>query len=140
MYAGIRTRSGIIFLSAEISRLEKIKTAVVVSPIPRPLMAVVVVARVGHIPNIRTKVGFSLMIPLYKRSIYLFMLPTSYCATQLLTKYSAVFTAFVTALDVMVAPLMASISSSEAAPDFVTENFSTFLSANWPFQSGLASF
>ena len=41
---------------------------VVVSPIPIPLMADVVIASVGHIPSISTKVGFSLMIPLYKRS------------------------------------------------------------------------
>ena len=73
MKAGIRTLSGMILRSAEISRLENISTAVVESPMPRPLMADVVVARVGHIPNIRMKVGFSLIIPLYKRSTHLFM-------------------------------------------------------------------
>ena len=76
IYAGIRTRSGIIFRNAEINKLEKTRTAVVDSPMPTPLMAVVVTARVGHIPSIRTKVGFSLIIPLYKRSTHLFM--TSY--------------------------------------------------------------
>ena len=40
------------------------RTTVVESPIPAPLIADVVTARVGHIPKIRTKVGFSLIIPL----------------------------------------------------------------------------
>ena len=56
-------------------QLENISTAVVERPIPSPLMADVVVARVGHIPNIRMKVGFSLIIPLYRRSVHLFMNP-----------------------------------------------------------------
>ena len=43
-----------------------------VSPIPIPFMAAVVTARVGHIPKTSTKVGFSLMIPLYKRSTGVF--------------------------------------------------------------------
>ena len=75
MKAGIRTRSGMIFLKREMIRLENISTAVVERPIPSPLMADVVVARVGHIPNIRMKVGFSLIIPLYRRSVHLFMNP-----------------------------------------------------------------
>ena len=75
MKAGIRTRSGMIFLRREMIRLENISTAVVERPIPSPLMADVVVARVGHIPNIRMKVGFSLIIPLYRRSVHLFMNP-----------------------------------------------------------------
>ena len=40
-------------------------------------VADVVTASVGHIPSIITKVGFSLMIPLYILSTYLFILPTS---------------------------------------------------------------
>ena len=64
MYEGIRILSGMIFLSNEITKLEAIKTAVVVKPIPRPLIEEVVTAKVGHIPSIKIKVGFSLMIPL----------------------------------------------------------------------------
>ena len=75
MYAGIRTRSGITLRKADIIILENIKTTVVESPIPIPLTADVVTARVGHIPSIRIKVGFSFTIPLYKRSVHLFMLP-----------------------------------------------------------------
>ena len=71
----MRTRSGMIFRSAEMIRFENTRTAVVDNPIPTPLIAVVVTARVGHMPNIRTKVGFSLMIPLYKRSAHLFIFP-----------------------------------------------------------------
>jgi hypothetical protein len=35
----------------------------VANPIDRPLRAEVVVASVGHMPNIRTNVGLSLMMP-----------------------------------------------------------------------------
>ena len=62
--AGIRTLSGMIFLSKEIITLLSARTTIVVSPIPRPFIAEVVTARVGHIPSIRTKVGFSLIRPL----------------------------------------------------------------------------
>jgi hypothetical protein len=44
--------------------LDAIRTIVVVNPIPKPLMEDVVTAKVGHIPNIKIKVGFSLKIPL----------------------------------------------------------------------------
>ena len=57
------------FLNAEMIMLENINTAVVESPIPAPLIADVVTANVGHIPNINTKVGFSFTIPLINRSI-----------------------------------------------------------------------
>jgi hypothetical protein len=49
---------------AEIVMLERMSTAIVANPMLMPLMAEVVVAKVGHIPNNRTKVGFSLKIPL----------------------------------------------------------------------------
>ena len=64
MYPGIRTLSGIKLRRIEIIILENINTTVVESPIPAPLIADVVTASVGHIPKIRTKVGFSLIIPL----------------------------------------------------------------------------
>ena len=70
--AGIRTLSGIIFRSMEINILLSARTTIVVSPIPRPLMADVVTARVGHIPSINTKVGFSKTIPFTRRSDTLF--------------------------------------------------------------------
>ena len=63
-YAGIRTLSGIKSLMAAIATLEHISTNMVDSPIPIPLMAEVVVPNVGHMPNRRTKVGFSVIIPL----------------------------------------------------------------------------
>ena len=48
----------------QMKRLESIRTAVVESPIPIPLIADVVTASVGHIPSVKTRVGFSLIIPL----------------------------------------------------------------------------
>ena len=45
----------------------------IATAIPSPLIAEDVTASVGHIPSIRTKVGFSLITPLYKRSTYLFI-------------------------------------------------------------------
>ena len=64
MNAGIRTLPGMIFLSSEINRLLSVSTAIVVSPMPSPFIAEVVTARVGHIPRVRTKVGFSFTSPL----------------------------------------------------------------------------
>ena len=64
MNAGILTLSGMTFLSAEMKRLLNARTAAVVSPIPSPFIAEVVTASVGHMPSVRTKVGFSLIIPL----------------------------------------------------------------------------
>jgi hypothetical protein len=43
----------------EMMMFEKISTAIVAKPIIRPFVALVVVASVGHIPSISTKVGFS---------------------------------------------------------------------------------
>lgn len=57
VYAGIRTRSGIILRSADIIILENSKPRLW-KVHTRPLTADVVTARVGHIPSIRTKVGF----------------------------------------------------------------------------------
>lgn len=115
------------FLNAEMIMLENINTAVVESPIPAPLIADVVTANVGHIPNIKTKVGFSFTIPLINRSISLVScLITSFrlfeYATQLLT-------ALVTARLVIVAPLMASTLESSFLPDpsFTTSNLSAFV-------------
>ena len=73
IYAGIRTPFGITFRNAEIKRFERIRTTVVDNPIPNPFIADEVTASVGHIPSISTNVGFSFMIPLYKRSTYLFI-------------------------------------------------------------------
>ncbi len=72
--AGIRTLSGITFLNKEIKILDKINTTVVERPIPKPFIAVEVTANVGHMPSIMTKVGFSLMIPLWRRSVNLFII------------------------------------------------------------------
>jgi hypothetical protein len=53
----------------EITKLVQISTAIVASPIDIPFMAEVVVASVGHIPSIKTNVGFSLTIPFFIISI-----------------------------------------------------------------------
>ena len=55
--------SGISGATADITIFERISTTIVARPIPIPLIAEVVVPRVGHIPKTRTNVGFSLIIP-----------------------------------------------------------------------------
>jgi hypothetical protein len=55
--------SGVSFLIREMTTFEQISTNMVASPIDKPLMALVVVASVGHIPSIKTKVGFSFVMP-----------------------------------------------------------------------------
>ena len=64
MNTGMRTLSGVIFLMQEITKLVQMSTDIVANPIERPLMALVVVANVGHIPRRSTKVGFSFRMPL----------------------------------------------------------------------------
>jgi len=71
--AGILTLSGITFLSKAIIAFDAVKTTMVVIPIPKPFCNDDVTASVGHIPNIRTNVGFSFIIPLYRRSKHLFI-------------------------------------------------------------------
>jgi hypothetical protein len=63
MNTGMRTLSGVTDFKQLITKLVQIRTAIVASPIDIPLSADVVVASVGHIPSIRTNVGFSLMMP-----------------------------------------------------------------------------
>ena len=75
--AGIRTESGMILRSMEIRRLDITSTAVVDRPIPIPLTADVVTASVGHIPSIRTKIGFSVIRPFFNLSPQLFISTTS---------------------------------------------------------------
>ena len=64
MNAGMRTLSGMRFFKREITTLEHRSTKVVASPIDIPLIALLVVARVGHIPSTSTMVGFSRRRPL----------------------------------------------------------------------------
>jgi hypothetical protein len=63
MNTGIRTLSGVIDFRQEMTKLVQISTAIVANPIDMPFMAEVVVANVGHIPSIKTNVGFSLTMP-----------------------------------------------------------------------------
>ena len=87
MYAGIRTLSGISFRSREIMKLLIVRITIVVSPMPSPLIAEDVTASVGHIPSIWTKVGFSVIIPFFKRSaIFPILLCTSCCQESNCTK------------------------------------------------------
>jgi hypothetical protein len=64
MKAGIRTLSGTMPLMSEITIFDMIRTTIVATPIPIPLIADDVTPRVGHIPKIRTNVGLSLSMPL----------------------------------------------------------------------------
>ena len=78
MKHGIRTLSGMKFLSNEMNTLESIRTKVVAKPIDIPLMALVVVARVGQHPKRRTRVGFSFKSPLVKVFKLLFIFSSSF--------------------------------------------------------------
>ena len=64
MKAGSRTSSGMILRSMEMTRLETARTTKEDMPMPKPLMAEVVTARVGHMPSISTNTGFSFTRPL----------------------------------------------------------------------------
>ncbi len=64
MNAGILTLSGTRFLIAEIAQLLHTRTDVVASPMLNAVIALPVVPRVGQSPRSKTKVGFSLIIPL----------------------------------------------------------------------------
>ena len=66
MKQGMRTLSGMKPFSSEITKFDMMRTKVVAKPIDMPLMALVVVAKVGQQPNSNTKMGFSLMRPLVK--------------------------------------------------------------------------
>ena len=63
MNTGMRTLSGVMLLRHDITKFVQISTAIVANPIAMPFIADVVVASVGHIPSIRTNVGFSLTMP-----------------------------------------------------------------------------
>ena len=65
----MRTLSGVMLFKQEMTKLVQISTAIVANPIDMPFMAEVVVASVGHMPNIKTNVGFSLTIPFFIISI-----------------------------------------------------------------------
>lgn len=63
MNMGILKLVGIIFLKEEINKLESIKTKVAAIPIPSPLYAEVVTARVGQSPIARTSIKLFLTMP-----------------------------------------------------------------------------
>ena len=107
----MRTLEGTKLRISEMTRLEHTRTNVVASPMPMPFCTEVVTASVGHMPSTRRKVGFSVIRPF--RNIFLYScfaiavhLPYSRsCAAA-----STSLTAPVTALEVMVAAVMALIS------------------------------
>ena len=143
MKEGILTVEGIVFLSAEITALLSASTNVVASPIPIPFIADEVTARVGHIPIIRTSVGFSTTSPLKNLSAGVFCLKPKapffasiayHCPPfNTLSKYETdAFTPFVIAFDVMVAPEIASICvfASVTCPLLATVKVPAALSTN----------
>ena len=63
-YAGMRTLSGMTFLSMDTSALEHTRTTVAASPMPSPLNALVEIASVGHMPSTSLKTGLDAKMPL----------------------------------------------------------------------------
>lgn len=76
---GILTLSGVTSLIQDMAKLEQISTNIVASPMDNPLIALVVVASVGHIPRRSTNVGFSLIRPFIKILIYFMIYPFFTC-------------------------------------------------------------
>ena len=76
------TWSGVMRFMQEITVFVHKSTNMVANPIDKPFRALVVVAKVGHIPNNNTNVGFSLISPF---SIILYLLISSYTLLYLLT-------------------------------------------------------
>ena len=66
---GSLTAFGMTPLSRDMTRFEHTSTKVVASPIPMAFEAIVVTARVGHIPKSITSTGFSLSRP-FKNSFF----------------------------------------------------------------------
>ena len=66
MKAGRRTLSGMTLRRADTATLEPMSTKVAARPMPRPLEAMVVMARVGQVPSTRRREGFSLSRPLVR--------------------------------------------------------------------------
>ena len=64
MYDVMRTCFGMAFRKSETKMLELINTNMVAKPIAKALIAVLVTANAGHMPNTATKTGFSFQSPL----------------------------------------------------------------------------
>ena len=62
------------FRKAEMTMLEHSSTKVAASPMPMPLEAMVVTARVGQVPRTSRRTGFSFKMPLVRIFILLFSL------------------------------------------------------------------
>jgi hypothetical protein len=69
MNAGMRTLSGITFLTSEITRFDITNTNAVAAPIPKPFTADEVTPNVGQHPSNNTNTGFSRMTPFQKTSL-----------------------------------------------------------------------
>ena len=110
--AGILTRSGITFRKREITTFEPKRTTVAAIPMPKPLIAEVVTANVGQVPNIRRRTGFSLINPLLKIvDAFSFSIASPPYFSDVATcsnRASASLTDAATALDDLVAPVTAS--------------------------------
>ena len=104
---------GITFRRAEIITLEQIRMRVTEIPMPRPLNSDVVMARVEHIPRSCTSTGFLVRSPSLNCFFgFIPAPPYPFSATHA----RAVFTPWVTAREVTVAPEMA----STVPPSFFT--------------------
>lgn len=95
---------------------EQRSTIVAAAPIPKALETLVEVAKVGQVPKIRTRTGFSLIMPLIK-----FCHLLNYSASfAVLNAVKASAMAFLYAVEEMVAPEIASTSLS------VSEHFPVY--------------
>ena len=91
MKQGMRTLSGIKFLSSEITKLEPISTKDAAAPMPTAFMTLVVVAMVGQVPRTRRKVGFSVIMPLRNTLVSLGLSLLDICLYLLLWLFLAIY-------------------------------------------------
>lgn len=118
----MRTLSGMSLRSAEMARLLQMSTAVAESPMPRAFLTEDEVARVGHMPSSCTKTGFSNTMPLSSTEDSLGAVSCSIithctsCAKIAMASSEAAVTPLLTALELTVAPVMASTPSNSDCP------------------------
>jgi hypothetical protein len=94
-------------LNIETTKLDEINTNVVAEAIEKPYIALVVTARVGHIPNTITNTGFSLQSPFANSLKSAMVFPCNYLPNTMRMRIISLFKISTTALVDIVAPVMA---------------------------------
>jgi len=70
----MRTMAGMKFLQSEMTQLDKSRVKAVATPMPSAFSSEVVTPKVGHMPSIMTKTGFSRTMPRVRLERLLFFM------------------------------------------------------------------